>query len=137
MLEDAWDATPDDGSLRHALRTLEQSARAQNPAGSVLQQSASNGHMAAAFAPGTGAPAPVEYARAWRELINLFDEVTTWLKNPVADDGGTVPDAIAAPTDEQVYNQMRGANDCGPQLRKVTEARSDYRFMRVGGSQFA
>lgn len=132
-LEDAWDVTPDDGSLRHALREFEKSSRASGAGGTVLQQSASNGHMAAAFAPGLGAPAPVEYARVWRELINLFDEVTAWLKSPVVDDGGTVPDAIEAPTDEQVYNQMRGANDYGPQLRKVTEARSDYRNLRSGG----
>lgn len=135
-LDDAWDAAPDaDQTLRGQLRIFEKSARGFIADGPILSSS-SNGHSATSMNPGDGAPAPVEDARLWRELINLFDEALLWLKtgqtfcgsDPASSftyytrDMVLVKDVlpIASPTDTQVDARMRDL------LIKVTEVRGDY-----------
>lgn len=146
-LDDAWDASPDgDLTLRAQLRKFEKSARLLISDG-PLQSSSSNGHSASSMLPGDGAPTPVEDARLWRELINLFDSCLLWLKtgkffdNEPAESAfvyytremDLVTDAlpIDTPNDIQVDAKMRDL------LIKPTEYRGDYSGSLVAnGMQF-
>lgn len=129
-LEDAWDAAPDgDGTLRGQLRIFEKSAKQVIQGGGVVQSSSSNSHSSSDFAPGAGAPAAIEYARVWRELINLFDSSKAWLQNPPLN-LVPAPIPIPNPTDEDIYAKM---NDW---LIPITERQSDYSNLKLTGVQY-
>lgn len=73
MLEDAWDAAPSgDETLRPQLRIFESNASAALAGGSPASVSKNSASIAFAF--GAGSLTPAAIARAWRHLIDLFDE---------------------------------------------------------------
>lgn len=146
-LDDAWEAAPDgDLTLRAELRKFERAARLLISDG-PLQSSSSNGHSGSWMPPGDGAPAPVEDARVWRELINLYDSALLWLLTGRFFDIDSADTSfvyytremvlttdvlpIASPTDIQIDAKMRDL------LVKPTEYRGDYSGSLVAnGMQF-
>lgn len=146
-LDDAWESAPDgDLALRAQLRIFEKNARLLISDGPLLSSS-SNGHSSSSMLPGDGAPAPVEDARIWRELISLHDQALLWLKTGSLFTGDApetsfkyytrdftlTTDAlpIVSPTDIQIDAKMRDW------LVPVTETRGDYSGCRVAnGMQF-
>ncbi len=74
LLDDAWDAAPLGGdTLRETLRTLETTAGAAVAGGNPSSISKNSASVSYTF--GVGAFTAVDIARAWRELIDLFDIV--------------------------------------------------------------
>ena len=76
FLDDAWDAAPASAStLRPQLRAFEKAVTAQfstvGSIGSVSKNSTSQSYRG----PGLGSYTLVQIATAWRQLINLYDEV--------------------------------------------------------------
>ena len=82
LLDDAWDAAPEGGdTLRDTLRTFEKSAGAAVSGGNPASISKNSASVSYQF--GVGAFTPADVARAWRELIDLFDVVA---ENNTGDD---------------------------------------------------
>lgn len=76
FLDDAWDAAPASAStLRPQLRAYEKSITAQfstvGSIGSVSKNSTSQSYRG----PGVGSYTLVQISTAWRQLINLYDEI--------------------------------------------------------------
>lgn len=92
LWDDAWDAAPEAANtFRGQLRAFETDVGRLVSKGSV--SSFSKNSLTTSFAATPGNLTQADIARAWRDLINLFDSCHTDLVN-----AGT-----AAPTDEQVY----------------------------------
>ena len=146
-LDDAWDAAADnDGALRDSLRNFEKKARLNVGIGSAdgpILSSSSNGHSSTSMNPSEGAPAPIEMARLWRELIQLHDQARLWLKTGIIYDRDTpetsftyydraftlktVTVPINAPTDEEIDAKMRDW------LVQISESRPDYSLLGLSG----
>lgn len=90
-LDTAWAySKANEKPLPASFRALESDARSFVAAG-ALKASATNGHSSMAFDPGTGAPAPVEDARMWRDLLDLYQRAILWILNPSMGLDGTIP----------------------------------------------
>ena len=147
-LDDAWeDAADNDGALRASLRNFEKTSRLnigiKGADGPVLSSS-SNGHSSTSMNPSEGAPAPIEMARLWRELIQLHDQAKLWLQTGIiyqndtpetsfvyyTREGVLTTDVIptASPTDIQIDAKMRDW------LVDITESRGDYSLLGLAGS---
>lgn len=76
MLEDAWDAAPDGAlTLREQLRANERAAGLVVSGGSL--SSISKNQSSHSYAFGSGNITATEVANVWRELIDLFDSIST------------------------------------------------------------
>lgn len=122
-LDDAYDRiSPNNTDLRTELRAGEATARAIVGNGQILKNSSSNGHSAEMFAGGDSSATPQEFAKMFRELINLFDSAKQWLIAPPCSNVTPIP----VPTDLQVYDKMK------EWLFPVTESHNDYGPIRIG-----
>ena len=109
--DDAWDAAPEaTNTFRQQIRDFEKLSGRLVSAGSL--GSVSKNSSSQTFAPYNGGNlTQAEIARAWRELINLFDRIKA----------AFIADSVAAPTDEQIY-----AEGVSQLSNPVTETRPDF-----------
>lgn len=96
LLEDAWDNAPEGSlTLREELRRNERAVGELLATGSVQSVSKNTASQSYAYT-GNGTLTTAEVARAWRELINLFDTCSAVLTA-----------AATAATDENIYPEMQ------------------------------
>lgn len=118
LCDDAWDAAIDAANtFRPQLRIFESEIGKLVSKGSLFSVSKnSSSQTYGGYSPGN--LTQTELARAWRQLINLFDKCFSDL----------VSSGIAAPTDEQVYESIK--DQLGVPLH---EARGDFSELRTCG----
>lgn len=114
-MEDAWDSAPASvNTYRDELRRLEREVGLLVSKGAL--SSASKNSASQSYASGQGNLTTADVARAWRDLINLFDRCHQLLI-----DAGT-----ASPTDDEIYFQMRARcrsiYSCGLSLTTLQRA---------------
>ncbi len=89
MLEDAWDATQDLGSLRETLRASEKESRSLIASGSLASVSVNSASQSYQYGNGTFSTEMV--VEHWRALVDLFDRMYA---------------ALTDKSDEAVYAEM-------------------------------
>ena len=120
MLEDAWDNTDNTGNrLRVELRANETSVGALVAQGQLSSVSKNSASQSYAFS-GTGALTTAEVARAWRELVNLFDRA-----EDILEDAGDITAGVD--NDAAIYAEMYARLGAG----EVYQTRCDISQMRT------
>lgn len=123
LLDKAWLAAPAGAnSLRDQLLIFEQQALALIGGGSLA--SVSKNSASQSYASGPNALTPLQIQRAWRYLVDLFDEVKAWADDELAEvppDG----DEPANDLDPAVYAEMMN------RLRYVYSESTDLTELRV------
>jgi hypothetical protein len=80
MLEKAWRSCSDDAqSLMEELQRYRDESSGKASDG--VQNMSANGHSAGTFFPGQNAPTDAELTRGWTELIDLYRNMRSFLKN--------------------------------------------------------
>ena len=102
MLEDAWDhCAAAANSLRPELRANESAIGALISQGQLSSVSKNSASQSYAFG-GAGSLTTPEVARAWRDLINLFDQVESILST-----AGDIVIGYEGDNDPAIYAEMR------------------------------
>ena len=123
LLDKAWLAAPASAnSLRDQLLTFEQQSLALIGGGSLA--SVSKNSASQSYASGPNALTPLQIQRAWRYLVDLFDEVKAWADDELAE---TSPDGDEPANDQDpaIYGEMM------KRLRYVYSASTDLTQLRV------
>ncbi len=114
LLDDAWDSAPETAStLRDELRRYETAVGALLSGGSIQSVGKNSANQSYAYT-GNGTLTTAEVARAWRDLISLFDRCQQVL----------ITAGTESPTDDEIYAEMKA------RLRPVYQTRGDYRNLR-------